>query len=145
MIKVRCMDLPDSDWGDLSCRRAVDSSSFKCIIETILITLTQWQCNVLQMTTILILFVLFSSQLWQKWTGKRPLIIHPCSCQAAMSPGNWAPQRGNRSLLISLSALIYSPDDTTGLGWWATICHSFLQRLRKEALNLGLGYMITST
>ena len=26
--KVRCMDLPDSDWGDFSCRRAVDSSSF---------------------------------------------------------------------------------------------------------------------
>ena len=25
--KVRCMDLPDSDWGDFSCRRAVDSSS----------------------------------------------------------------------------------------------------------------------
>ena len=23
------MDLPDSDWGDFSCRRAVDSSSFK--------------------------------------------------------------------------------------------------------------------
>ena len=22
------MDLPDSDWGDFSCRRAVDSSSF---------------------------------------------------------------------------------------------------------------------
>ena len=26
--KVRCMDLPDSDWGDFSCRRAVDSSSW---------------------------------------------------------------------------------------------------------------------
>ena len=23
-----CMDLPDSDWGDFSCRRAVDSSSY---------------------------------------------------------------------------------------------------------------------
>ena len=23
------MDLPDSDWGDFSCRRAVDSSSFQ--------------------------------------------------------------------------------------------------------------------
>ena len=22
------MDLPDSDWGDFSCRRAVDSSSY---------------------------------------------------------------------------------------------------------------------
>ena len=28
VTKVRCMDLPDSDWGDFSCRRAVDSSSF---------------------------------------------------------------------------------------------------------------------
>ena len=27
VTKVRCMDLPDSDWGDFSCRRAVDSSS----------------------------------------------------------------------------------------------------------------------
>ena len=27
VIKVRCMDLPDSDRGDFSCRRAVDSSS----------------------------------------------------------------------------------------------------------------------
>ena len=27
--KVRCMDLPDSDRGDFSCRRAVDSSSYK--------------------------------------------------------------------------------------------------------------------
>ena len=26
------MDLPDSDWGDLSCRRAVDSSSFSLFI-----------------------------------------------------------------------------------------------------------------
>ena len=26
------MDLPDSDWGDFSCRRAVDSSSFKYAI-----------------------------------------------------------------------------------------------------------------
>ena len=26
--KVRCMDLPDSDWGDFNCRRAGDSSSF---------------------------------------------------------------------------------------------------------------------
>ena len=28
MTKVRCKDLPDSGWGDFSCRRAVDSSSF---------------------------------------------------------------------------------------------------------------------
>ena len=28
VTKVRCMDLPDSDRGDFSCRRAVDSSSF---------------------------------------------------------------------------------------------------------------------
>ena len=27
MTKVRCKDLPDSDRGDFSCRRAVDSSS----------------------------------------------------------------------------------------------------------------------
>ena len=27
------MDLPDSDWGDFSCRRAVDSSSFKCYLK----------------------------------------------------------------------------------------------------------------
>ena len=27
VIKVRCMDLPDSDWGDFNCLRAVDSSS----------------------------------------------------------------------------------------------------------------------
>ena len=26
------MDLPDSDWGDFSCRRAVDSSSFFCYV-----------------------------------------------------------------------------------------------------------------
>ena len=26
--KVRCKDLPDSDWGDFRCRRAIDSSSF---------------------------------------------------------------------------------------------------------------------
>ena len=26
--KVRCKDLPDSDWGDFRCRCAVDSSSF---------------------------------------------------------------------------------------------------------------------
>ena len=29
VTKVRCMDLPDSDWGDFSCRRAVDSCSFR--------------------------------------------------------------------------------------------------------------------
>ena len=28
VTKVRCMDLPDRDRGDFSCRRAVDSSSF---------------------------------------------------------------------------------------------------------------------
>ena len=28
VTKVRCKDLPDSDRGDFSCRRAVDSSSF---------------------------------------------------------------------------------------------------------------------
>ena len=27
VTKVRCKDLPDSDWGDFRCRRAVDSSS----------------------------------------------------------------------------------------------------------------------
>ena len=26
------MDLPYSDWGDFSCRRAVDSSSFKYVL-----------------------------------------------------------------------------------------------------------------
>ena len=26
------MDLPDSDWGDFSCRRAVDSSSFRWLV-----------------------------------------------------------------------------------------------------------------
>ena len=33
VTKVRCMDLPDSDRGDFSCRRGVDSSSsfFTCI------------------------------------------------------------------------------------------------------------------
>ena len=29
VTKVRCKDLPDSDRGDFSCRRAVDSSSFQ--------------------------------------------------------------------------------------------------------------------
>ena len=28
VTKVRCKDLPDSDWGDLRCRHAVDSSSW---------------------------------------------------------------------------------------------------------------------
>ena len=28
VTKVKCMDLPDSDQGDFSCRRAVDSSSW---------------------------------------------------------------------------------------------------------------------
>ena len=28
VAKVRCKDLPDSDWGDFRCRRAVDTSSF---------------------------------------------------------------------------------------------------------------------
>ena len=28
VTKVRCKDLPDSDWGDFRCRRAVDSSSY---------------------------------------------------------------------------------------------------------------------
>ena len=28
VTKVRCIDLPDNDWGDFSCRRAVDSSSY---------------------------------------------------------------------------------------------------------------------
>ena len=27
VTKVRCKDLPDSDWGDFRCRRAIDSSS----------------------------------------------------------------------------------------------------------------------
>ena len=31
VIKVRCRDLPDSDRGDFSCRRAVDSSSSLCV------------------------------------------------------------------------------------------------------------------
>ena len=30
VTKVRCKDLPDSDRGDFSCRRAVDSSSYLC-------------------------------------------------------------------------------------------------------------------
>ena len=29
VTKVMCKDLPDSDWGDFRCRRAVDSSSFQ--------------------------------------------------------------------------------------------------------------------
>ena len=33
VTKVRCKDLPDSDWGDFRCRRAVDSSSCQEIIE----------------------------------------------------------------------------------------------------------------
>ena len=28
VTKVRCNDLPDSDWGDFRCRGAVDSSSW---------------------------------------------------------------------------------------------------------------------
>ena len=34
--KVRCKDLPDSDWGDFRCRRAVDSSNFcwECLEKT---------------------------------------------------------------------------------------------------------------
>ena len=32
VTKVRCKDLPDSDQGDFSCRRAVDSSSFLIVI-----------------------------------------------------------------------------------------------------------------
>ena len=28
VTKVRCKDLPDSDWGDFRCRRAIDSSSY---------------------------------------------------------------------------------------------------------------------
>ena len=31
VTKVRCKDLPDSDRGDFSCRRAVDSSSCICV------------------------------------------------------------------------------------------------------------------
>ena len=31
VTKVRCKDLPDSDWGDFRCRRAVDSSNYVCI------------------------------------------------------------------------------------------------------------------
>ena len=30
MTKVRCKDLPDSDWGDFRCQRAMESSSFIC-------------------------------------------------------------------------------------------------------------------
>ena len=37
VTKVRCKDLPDSDWGDFSCRRAVDSSSF--------IQISQWSMS----------------------------------------------------------------------------------------------------
>ena len=33
------MDLPDSDWGDFSCRRAVDSSSLKCISQKMFLNL----------------------------------------------------------------------------------------------------------
>ena len=29
VTKIRCKALPDSHWGDFSCRRAVDSSSFQ--------------------------------------------------------------------------------------------------------------------
>ena len=36
VTKVRCKDLPDSDRGDFSCRRAVDSSSFRTICSTVL-------------------------------------------------------------------------------------------------------------
>ena len=32
VTKVRCKDLPDSDRGDFSCRRAVDSSSFNMML-----------------------------------------------------------------------------------------------------------------
>ena len=37
------MDLPDSDWGDFSCRRAVDSSSYILIIvkDCLLVTLKE--------------------------------------------------------------------------------------------------------
>ena len=34
VTKVRCKDLPDSDRGDFSCRRAVDSSSYSHIYTT---------------------------------------------------------------------------------------------------------------
>ena len=32
VTKVRCKDLPDSDRGDFSCRRAVDSSSYNIVL-----------------------------------------------------------------------------------------------------------------
>ena len=35
VIKVRCKDLLDSDWGDLRCWCAVDSSSIIDIAETL--------------------------------------------------------------------------------------------------------------
>ena len=31
MTKVRCKNLPDSDWDDFRCRRAIDSSSLRCV------------------------------------------------------------------------------------------------------------------
>ena len=35
VTKVRCKDLPDSDWGDFRCRRAIDSSSLVYIYNNI--------------------------------------------------------------------------------------------------------------
>ena len=53
--KVRCMDLPDSDRGDLSCWRAVDSSSSICFSARFAFVLAQihwsqllsweWRCS----------------------------------------------------------------------------------------------------
>ena len=42
MTKVRCMDLPESDRGDFSCRRAVDSSSLIYMIENSLHMVQTW-------------------------------------------------------------------------------------------------------
>ena len=42
VTKVRCKDLPDSDRGDFSCRRAVDSSSFSHCLDIHTLRRGQW-------------------------------------------------------------------------------------------------------
>ena len=101
VTKVRCKDLPDSDRGDFSCRRAVDSSS-------LLLTL----CPQVQMSS----------------RGDQPnhrQIANSCSTDAGLhqpgwaveTPAAWRPHAITPRLTTAINSVCRSPITNQ---WWYT-------------------------
>ena len=111
VTKVRCMDLPGSDWGDFSCRRAVDSSS---LLRGGLCN-TLYTINLIQHLQKKILSLLF---LWS-------CLIICRSHENVIGTENFTWCRGSSRLglrnILHSFAVWKAPQDILFLPWWHSI------------------------